>query len=632
MSRQGVWAAIGRKLGLAIALYGLLPGGFLTIYLLGFNAPSSAVVPHLAVAGGLLAAIAGTRLVLSFAFKNEKARLATSALLVACMALSMLAYYGLVFVGLKFWGRVTTAELASTYVHQMPAFLRSLGYAPGLATLVGGAIVGLAWIAAYRYLKKNDWVSELRTGAISAIVALLLGFGLVAIAVLSAIGLPDHLWGNKGEPISLSLFPDQANTAMQSHSIDVFLAAKLDREEELARKDYKPAGPAGQKNVVLIVADALRADHLSLFGYSRKTSPYLDALASAKAVRLATSATAVCNESSCGLRAIASSRYLDRQATKPITVQEALKLHGYRVHLMFSGDHTNFYGLSDIYGEVDSYFDGASQKERYLNDDRLVTDRLSSVAGWDGRPTMFQFHLMSSHALGARFEDTPPFGPGGNYTALRWGTKDLDAPARATNYYDQGILQADRMIANILELLSKKGYLKDALVVVTGDHGESLGERGLYSHTHSVWEESLQVPFILLQFGGARKNQIDAGPVVSQVDIAPTLLHELDLPIPSSWEGNSLQRPSAHRVAYFQQAQFIGLVDGRDTSHLYKHWLDLRTGQKFTFDLSADPHERNNLTAQVTEPLKREWQQLLASRSAALAPEVAARLNAPAVP
>ncbi|RZI72322.1 MAG: hypothetical protein EOP80_13745, partial [Variovorax sp.] len=455
---------------------------------------------------------------------------------------------------------------------------------------------------------------------------------LIAIAVLSAIGLPDHLWGNKGEPVSLSLFPDQANTAMQSHAIGVFLAAKLDREEELVRRAYKPADTANHKNVVLIVVDALRADHLSLFGYSRRTSPYLEALASAKAVRLATSAAAVCNESSCGLRAIASSRYLDKQATRPITVQEALKLHGYSVHLMFSGDHTNFYGLSDIYGEVDSYFDGASQKERYLNDDRLVTDRLSGMGSWDGKPTVFQFHLMSSHALGARFEDTPPFGPGANYTALRWGTKDLEAPAHATNYYDRGILQADRVIANILDILKQKGYLKEALVVVTGDHGESLGERGLYSHTHSVWEESLRVPFVMLQFGGVLKNQMHAGPVVSQVDIAPTLLHELHLPIPSSWEGIALQRPMVGRVVYFQQAQFIGLVDERNIGRLYKHWLDLRTGDEFTFDLNVDPHERNNLSAQIPQPLKREWQQLLANRSAALAPEVAARLGAPAVP
>ncbi|RZI73682.1 MAG: hypothetical protein EOP80_11725, partial [Variovorax sp.] len=170
-----MWAAIGRKLGFAIALYGLLPVGFLTIYLLGFNAPSTAVVPHLAVAGSLLAAIAGTRLLLSFAFSSEKVRLASSALLVACIALSLVAYYGLVVVGLKFWGRVTTAELASTYVHQMPALLRSLGYAPGLAALLGGAIVAVAWVAAHRYLKKHDWVSEIRTRGVSAIVAFVLG-------------------------------------------------------------------------------------------------------------------------------------------------------------------------------------------------------------------------------------------------------------------------------------------------------------------------------------------------------------------------------------------------------------------------------------------------------------------------
>ena len=102
---------------------------------------------------------------------------------------------------------------------------------------------------------------------------------------------------------------------------------------------------------------------------------------------------------------------LDMQASRPITLPELLQRHGYGVHYDLSGDHTNFYGLRATYGAADSYFDGASQNARYVNDDRLVLDRLRSFGRWDGKPMMLQVHLMSSHALGKRFDDVTEFGP-----------------------------------------------------------------------------------------------------------------------------------------------------------------------------------------------------------------------------
>ena len=74
---------------------------------------------------------------------------------------------------------------------------------------------------------------------------------------------------------------------------------------------------------------------------------------------------------------------------KAFTLHEALKRNGYGVHLIFSGDHTNFYGLREMYGPVDSYFDGSQQRYkgggdlevalRYMNDDQLVLDRLAVI-------------------------------------------------------------------------------------------------------------------------------------------------------------------------------------------------------------------------------------------------------------
>jgi len=610
------WATAARRLALALLAFALLPACFLACYLLMFGAPGSAVLPHLGVLAGVLTALAGLRLWLRLVPVGARARRAAAAAFLVATGLAMFAFYAAVLLGLQYWGRVTTLDLVGTYAPQAGELMRALGHRPEWVAAAVTVVVALAWFGADRYLKAHDWLAPLEPTLAPPVMAAL-GLLLLAFAAVSAAELPYRDWGASGEPLSLSLFPERSETAMQSHAISHSRSSMIDRTEDQVRTAYRPAAHPRRSNLIVIVADALRADHLALLGYGRPTTPALDAYAKAGAVRLATSAVSVCNESACGLRALASSRYLDAQAARPITLPELLQRHGYGVHYVLSGDHTNFYGLRAIYGAADSYFDGASQKTRYINDDRLVLDRLPSLGRWDGRPVMLQVHLMSSHALGRRFDDVPAFGPDENYDRLRWTGASIERE-RAVNFYDRGVLQTDRVVREILEVLHQGGYLEDALVVVTGDHGEALGERGRYSHGHSVWEEGLRVPVVLLAFGAANPGALQARAVMSQVDIAPTLLHALDIPIPSTWQGEPLQAAERKRTVYFQQQQQIGLIDNRTPGRLYKHWTDLRKGRQFTFDLLADRGETTDVTSSVPLALRQEWQRLLLARSAAM--------------
>lgn len=629
MSNQsGDWREVIFRLGLAGAIFFIAPMAFLAIYLKVFNAPPSSVQVHIYLILNLLACLAGGRLLFSlllgpFLYK------AASVIAIAATGLGIVVFYGLALVGLKYWGRVATIDLATVYLNQSSHLLAALGYRPevlaGICVATGGVLLFLI----YGFLKRYDWVLSFRKMT-SKLVVTTVSLCLLGVAGITAATLADRGWGRAGEPVSLSLFPEQGTMVMQSHPLELMNSARIDSDEKAVRSAYATSKTARHSNVILIVADALRADHLSLLGYRRETTPNLEATARKSKIRLATSAVSVCNESSCGLRGLASSRYLDRQATSPITLQEILRSHGYRVNLIFSGDHTNFYGLREVYGPVDSYFDGTSQTERYINDDRLVLDHLRGFVAFDGRPTMFHFHLMSSHVLGSRFEETPKFGPEQSYTRLGAESMKPEMPKLATNFYDRGVLQVDAVIEKILQQLDERGYLQDALVIITGDHGESLGERGTYVHTHSVWEEALRVPLLLLSFGAAAPGTFEHKPVVSQVDIAPTVLRALEMPIPENWEGMPLQAAEVSRIVYFQQAQQLGLIDSRDKDKLYKHWIDLRTGQQFTFDLRADPGEIHNVAFEVENTRRKEWQELLENRSSALAPEFKERLMNPA--
>lgn len=614
------WTAAGFRFGGSLLLFLLPSVVFSVVYLRVFGAPSSVLLPHLSIVASAWAALAGLRLgVHAFSARSRRHRL-ISAVLVAVTAIAMLVFYGLVLLGLRSWGRIPSTKLIGAYLPQAAELLRALGYSPGMIGVLAIVLMGLVCFASYRFLSRFDWLTPV-SKQIPPLVAASLALLLLACALASVAELPFRDWGKQGEPLSLTLFPERGETAMQGHAIGKLRASHLDVAEDAVRAAYAPSATARRSNVVIIVVDALRADHLSLLGYSRRTSPNLDAMAAAGSVRLQTTAVSVCNESSCGLRALASSRYVDGQATRPITLQEILRLHGYGVYMVLSGDHTSFYGLREAYGRVDGYLDGASQKTRYMNDDRLVLDHLSTLGPWNGQPAMFQFHLMSAHALGKRWDDTPEFGPAENYDRLGWRGDTPEKRQRAINFYDRGVLQVDRVVHDILDLLEARGYLHDALVIVTGDHGESLGERGRYGHAHSVWEESLRVPLLMLAFGAADTGKLEPGPVTSQVDIAPTLLRSLGMPIPATWEGQSLQTARNSRVVYFQQQEYIGLVDARDDGGLYKHWSDARSGNQLSFDLRQDPGEQRDITASVPLTLRQEWQRTLLERSAAIVPD-----------
>ncbi|WP_371369465.1 sulfatase-like hydrolase/transferase [Pseudomonas sp. QL9] len=606
--------AVVRRLGMSIALFLVLPLLFLLVYIEWLHAPTNAFAVHLRVVAEIAVAMAGIRLLIGLLPVGILLRRVLASVMIACVLFGFIALYAGAFVGMKFWGRVASVQLLSTYVSQGPETLKALGISLyGVAGAIGVLFLLIA-IAVFWYLKKYDWVSASRETLSPATLGIVTA-GLLCVFAIYVASFEAQGWAREAEPLSLALFPGQGEVGAQSHHMNFMRMAELQKGQDASRTSYVPSVDAHRSNVVLIVVDAFRADHLSLLGYRTRTTPNLEHLRSQGTMTVATSAVAVCNESFCGLRGFASSQSVANQAERPFTMHEVLKKYGYKVNLILSGDHTHFYGLSHMYGQVDSYFDGASQRGRYVNDDRLLLDHLDAQPKWDGTPVMFQFHLMSSHPLGLRFDETPEFGPGRAYV-LEHGTS-AQAVKSAVNYYDRGVLQADTVISELLSKLKALGYLEDALVVITGDHGESLGEHGLYTHAQSVWEESLRVPFLLMSFGQADPVSLLPAKEISQVDIAPTLLHALGMKVPDSWEGVALQVPYNRRYIDFQQNQFLGLIDTQSDA-LYKFWIDTRSGQKFTFSLVSADKEKTDVTGQVPAALQREWREYLIKQSATL--------------
>lgn len=448
--RWQVWAVLELGLYLAVA------GSFLWTYVGHFDAPLSVVFPHLRIIFSALLLPLGLRVLIGrFLPVTHISNGLVTMLMVVPMA-ALLLWYILVLVGLSSWGRVTTWELIRTYASQAPFLLDVLGISQWVPTLLIFAIVVATLGFVYLYVAPNDWTRVFVGRATSASGALI----PLALMAMSVIHVASFLKGggeHPAEPVALSLIPKKSY-GLQSHNVEG--STVLDAREDRARHAYVSVGPARKRNLVLIVGDALRASHMSAYGYGRDTTPGLKALIARHDNAVVTNVRASCAESSCGLMALASSRPVTDIGAAPFTLQEVMRRAGYGVHFVLSGDHTHFYGLREMYGPVDSYYDGSSQRRRYMNDDRLVVDRLDQFPDAVlGKPVALQVHLMSAHGLGQRRPDCSPYQPSSNYYA--WPGSSPKRPGSdqeaeyAVNYYDNGVRCLDDALVRTLSLLGK---------------------------------------------------------------------------------------------------------------------------------------------------------------------------------
>jgi glucan phosphoethanolaminetransferase (alkaline phosphatase superfamily) len=367
------------------------------------------------------------------------------------------------------------------------------------------------------------------------------------------------------------------------------------------------------KNVVLIIADALRADRLSVNGYHRTTTPHLEERAKKPGFQQVDTFTSTCSESICGIYSVLSSREYKHIGFDLYDLPDVLSSVGYRKNFILSSNH-NYNALNQLYGEYfDHYIDGNDFPDPLtLHDDAGVVDYLQGLEPMTGEPAFFYFHLMSAHSLGKNRPEFSVFQPAVEHL-LSWVGKTIDQDIteelkQLSNGYDNGVLQTDHYIEQILGLLESKGYLDDAVVIITGDHGDGLGENGYVSHTYHLYQEDIQVPLIWISDDCQLVNQRYG----TQIDVAPTVLDCLDLPVPETWQGQSLMQPyTENRITHHQTLRtdqtIMSVLENR--AHLYKlmaNRQDGRISDLRLFDWYQDPEEQHNLIETADNPAVRQ--------------------------
>ena len=314
--------------------------------------------------------------------------------------------------------------------------------------------------------------------------------------------------------------------------------------------------PAAVKNVVIVVVDTLRADRLGRYGNMRGLTPFLDQLAD-RGVRF-DHAYANASWTMPSVASLLTSRYPSqhgvhdfdsRLSDDEVTFAERLSQAGY----VGGGFTANFRLAADLgYAQGFAAWQGFAESPNSPTKARASVVR-DAVFNWVDRtsssaPRLLYVQIMEPHA---------PYQPPADLRARLLPAISAEEAARVddkallmtepltpteltilTGMYDAEVAAADAELRQVFDGLAQRGFLDDALVIVTGDHGEELMEHGELGHGFDLFNETVHVP-LLISGPGVPAGRV-VGQNVSLVDLAPTLLELLGLPPEPRFEGRSL--------------------------------------------------------------------------------------------
>ncbi|HSQ35446.1 MAG TPA: sulfatase-like hydrolase/transferase, partial [Candidatus Binatia bacterium] len=350
-------------------------------------------------------------------------------------------------------------------------------------------------------------------------------------------------------------------------------------------------------DVLLITIDTLRADRLGCYGFKPARTRHIDALAAGGV--LCTDVLAAAPITMPSHATILTGLYPPAHGVrdngtfslseKIVTLTEKLQEVGYDTAAFVSALVLNRrYGLDQGFALYDDDLWAEADPKLFMIRERPATKTLASFFAWfkgrerknDRRPFFTWLHF---------FEPHQPYAP------------PLWARLITPTLYDGEIATADREIGRLVDFLRRHGRLDSTLILLTADHGESLGEHHEKTHAIFIYQATVHVPMIVRFPGYFAAGSVCTAPLRT-ADITPTLLGFLDIPMPGKMQGMDIRdilrgaKPGRPMLQYcesrvselgFGMAPLYGVVrDG------LKY---IRAPRPELYDLRSDPDENKNL-------------------------------------
>ena len=377
-------------------------------------------------------------------------------------------------------------------------------------------------------------------------------------------------------------------------------------------------------SILIITVDALRADHLGCYGYAKNTSPNIDRLiGGGLRFERAWTPEPLTGPAMCSMvtglypHQHGASRNGLRMQEGLSSLPKILARNGYATAAIV-GTWTLKDNLTLLGEHFETYGERLSRRRWFgiLNSESTCEDVTDDALDWleegtgkgEDAPFFLWVHYIEPHA---------PYRFHAEY-AERLGVNDDQLKKR--DRYDTEIAAVDASIARLMAGVRKTVDESELLVVLTSDHGESLGEHDYWGHGRYIYEPSLRIPL-----GIAWKGHIPSATVAAQatlLDIAPTVLALAGVKAPdgllgTNWAETALDGAPVPERAHCYQAHrgavhggthdsdrkrskgllLVGIVDGDR-----KEILTLNPQGRELYDLVADPGELKNLAAVQSQP------------------------------
>ena len=373
--------------------------------------------------------------------------------------------------------------------------------------------------------------------------------------------------------------------------------------------------PSPIRNVLLISIDTLRADHVGAYGFPRRTTPHLDALAREgvlfESVVSPIPATLPAHGSMLtgtlppyhGVHDNLGGRLPDSS----LTLAQILKRRGLATGAVVSSFVLDSrFNLGQGFDTYDDRFEQV-HKINYLSE-RKGDETARRATAWleahRKEPFFLFVHFYDPHD---GYEPPEPFA----------------SEFRGDGYSGE-VAFADHCAGQVVDRLEALGLRDSTLVVVTGDHGEMLGEHGELTHQFFIYQGALRVPLIFRVPGHPGPRRV--GQLAGLVDIVPTICGLLGIPVPAPVYGEDLsgwlrgESPALKKrrlyaesftpTRYYGASPLFGLVS-EDTKYI-------ETTRPELYDLEKDPGETTNLYATErgrAEALRAELRRLLSGQA-----------------
>lgn len=379
-------------------------------------------------------------------------------------------------------------------------------------------------------------------------------------------------------------------------------------------------------NIILIVIDTLRADHLGVYGYEKPTSPNLNAFAMQSTVYDSCFAQAPWTQPS--IATIFTSRYPtqtgihclhDRLDEQHLTLAEILKGEGYQTTGIYS--HTVLrrrFGFGQGFDTFENCLTPGEDPSKVRSSHRVTKKAVDWLREHGHQPFFLFLHYFDPHYDYLRHPeiDYPEYhgmlrSPMPINT-LRHKRKQLQEEdlRYLVALYDGEIRYTDQCIGLLFEEINALNLQENTLIIVTADHGEEFMTHGWIGHTRTLYHELIHVPLIVRYPRASHAPRRIKG-VFELADILPTILNHLGLQTPSRDQGTHpfvgyplpRKQDSQKKRYAFSEVSFVppkqpnaekSAVKRSITDGSMKLIYDVRTGSYQYFDLEHDPLELDN--------------------------------------